>query len=593
MAKSSSALQKIIAIVSFVFISLALYSILKTPATGYEISIYSNTPLLVWIFLIGSTIGGIWIIVCKAFNNEGGNWWLLGFLILIIINFIILSMHAMRGYYLYAGQDHLLHLNWISDLIRNGYLNFGYETKRNFYPILHIFCAQISEICDISPEVVGKYLPPFFSVLFLMLFMYMLAKSSVAEKGQLLLSCAASCMLFFNSLHLMLYPHTFSVLLFVLIIYLYFQNIRKHTWEYKFLFIVLLILLPYSHPASSLVILFLIMTMELCFFVYTNRYDPKSKITFSFIPITISSMTFFMWITSFAMFGYKLRTLQISLFEPYESRHFVTLMDAAARIELGELIEYNFKMYGDNVICISLAFIAGLIILKRVFKKDNRIKYLFLLFVFFLACLPLEYSFFIVTETQTPGRLLNLLNFMTVAPVLVGFVLFELFKNKKKRIAITFVMIILSFTFLVSLFSVYHSPWTFTSAEYITEMDVTGTTWFSGHKDYLLKFDYMGGGAGTIIIPEHFNYPYNHSLGDWAAHYYQKYPHAFYKPNIYILINERCIISNSIPIIAKVKLNRASGWGFVAEDFEKLGNDPTAGRLYSNGEFNTYLVYST
>jgi len=582
-ANNENIITKIVAIICLNLIILALWVIKQSPAKGYEISIYTSTPILVWIFLIGSIAGGVSIIVHQAFSrNNRSNWWILGFLILILTNFIILSLSAFRGYFQYAGTDHMCHLRWIKNLIETGHFE-----SNNFYPAVHIFGSQISEICNISPEIVVKCLPAFLSILFLMLFMLLLAKSSLLKKGGVLLAAAASCILPFNSLHVQIYPHTFSVLLFPAIVYFYFRWSERPSWQFSLLVIILLILLPYTHPSGAVTMIFLLIAIELSRIIYDKRCNPKgiaSKIAVN--PILISFITFFMWMSSFAIFGAKLSSLWSSIFEPYENPQFMQALETAVRLEWVEVVEYNLKMYGDNIIYIVLALIAGMLIMKRVYKKETGIKYLFLLFMFFLTCIPIEYILFIGVGSETAGRMLNLLYMMTVAPVLVGFVLYELFKNKKRTFAITVVVIIIALTYGISIFSVYHSPWTFSPSWHITNMDVEGSDWFFAHRNSTYEFDAMGIDPslmlGTVgLIPAHFNYSYHETLGESLAQ------------DSYAIINKRCKLANADPMVAKARINMVSGWGFDEEDFYRFEHkDESVNRVYSNGEFWSYCVES-
>lgn len=565
---AGGAVVKAMAIISFLLIIPALILIKNNPATGYEVSIYVSTTPLVWLFLIGSTIGGISIIVHQAFSKEKNNFWLVGFFILILNNFIILSMHAFKGYFQYAGGDHMAHLSMIKNLIESGHFGSG-----NFYPMIHIFGSQISEICNISPDIVVKYLPPFLSIVFLMLFMYALAKSSVFEKGQVLLASAASCVLFFNCLHVLVYPHTFSVLLFVPILYLYFRSMEKTSWQFSLLFVLLLILLPYSHPSGALTMIFLLIAMELARIAHDRKYNLKGTVSkIAINPILISFITFFMWMSSFTIFGVRLSSLRSSIFEPSKSYEFIALKVITARLEWIEVVEYNLKMYGDTITYIILAAIAGAIIIKRIFKKEEGTRYLFMAFIFFLVCMLVEYILFIGVGGEKVGRMLNLLYMMAVAPVLVGFVLHELFKNKKRAVATTAVVIILALTFSVSVFSVYHSPWIFTPSWHITNMNVKGSDWFSEHSNSTLKFEAM---------KVDFNYSPYKTLGESLAQ------------DSYVVIDKRCELAKaSSPMVAKARLAVFRGWGFNSSDFNRLKSDPSVAKLYSSGEFDVLFVYT-
>ncbi len=413
-------IKKIISIICLVFIILALYLINNSSATEYELSIYSSTPILVWIFLIGSIGGGTYIIIQQAFSDDNGIWWMIGFLILMIDNFIILSLSGLRGYFQYAGTDHMAHLQYIKVLVDTGKMDVN-----NLYPIIHILSTQISEITNFSPDIIVRYLPAYLSVLFLMLFNHLLAKISLFEKGQVLLATATSFVPVFNSLHIQIYPHTFSVLLYTLIFYLYFQILKKPCWQFKILFAVLLILLPYTHPSGSLVMILILIPIELARLYYEKIYDPKKLRKIISYPIIISFIVFFVWQSSFAEFDNNISLIR---FDTVHNSNIAEVQKISQQLNLKEKIEYAFKMYGHKLIYIMLGLIAGILILKRL--KYIEIKYLFILFMFFIMSMPISYVIFIGMGNETMGRFLNLPYLIIVTPLLVGFVLYESFKKK-------------------------------------------------------------------------------------------------------------------------------------------------------------------
>lgn len=416
--------------------------------------------------------------------------------------------------------------------------------------------------------------------------MYLLAKSSLPEKGQMLIVCAASCTIPFNSLHIQVYPHTLSVLLFSPILYFCFERFEKPRWQFRLLFIIFLILLPYTHPSGSVTLIFLLLVMELVRIAYAKRCNINYSLSkISVNPILISFMTFFAWISSFTIFGAKFSSLWSSIFDLYNTPHLRATLDVASRLELIELVEYNLKMYGDNLIYIMLALIAGVIIIKKILNREKGAKYLLMLFVFFVMCIPIEYILFVGVRSETMGRVLNLSYMMIVAPVLVSFVLYELFKNKQGMLRITVVVIILTLTFGIGVLSIYHSPWIFSPSWHITNRDVKGSTWFLEHRNSMIEFDTKGIDAsqmkGTVeLIPEHFNYSFHETLGESL------------QEDGYVAINKRCKLANANPITAKARLDIWGGWGFTKDDFNKLERDSSVARIYSNGEFDTFLVSS-
>ena len=161
MNTSSNRTLKAITSFSLILTSIALIMIQGNPASGYEISIYRGFSSLIWAILIISSIGSIGVITFQAFSIPRSGLWKVAFMNLILNGFIIVSLHALRGYYLYTGIDQLYHLNVIQSLVHSG--NLG---ESNIYPIAHILIAACSLISNIDPHYLIQYLPSFFSILF-------------------------------------------------------------------------------------------------------------------------------------------------------------------------------------------------------------------------------------------------------------------------------------------------------------------------------------------------------------------------------------------------------------------------------------------
>ena len=140
MKTDNTRILKISAITGFILITLALILINNEPAMGYEISIYTALSPLVWIFLIGSIACGIGIIVQQAFAEESKqkSWWLIGLSMVMLSDFIILSLHALRGYFTYGRGDLLVHIGHILDL---SLIHISEPTRRT--PISYaVFCLK-------------------------------------------------------------------------------------------------------------------------------------------------------------------------------------------------------------------------------------------------------------------------------------------------------------------------------------------------------------------------------------------------------------------------------------------------------------------
>ena len=563
---------KFVACVSFIFVILNLIFIHKTPASGYELSIYSSTPFIVWVFLIGSFCGGFYIMVSQAFDkNERSKFWVIGLLLIIINNFLVLSLHGLRDYYLYSGSDHITHLNYASQIKSTGVLDHS-----NFYPIVHIYVAEFSSILNVQLIDIGIYLPPIFSILY-MIWIYALAKKCLHDRGGILLATASSSILFFNSLHIQTYPHSLSVLFMpiILIFYLKYENIR-----YRLLFIIIAVLYQFFYPLSSIMILMFIISAEFTKLVFRggikNIFNNLNKISMG--PILIMVVTFITWIASFALFGSQIRNIISATKEPMANQHIQQATQALYNIKGIEFIELFFKMYGDSLVLILLAIFAIIIIISQ--HKNIR-EELLLITVIFSISLPLQIVFFIGTKTQTLGRLLNLNYMMIAAAPLVGFALYYIAKNR--RMNVLFITLIFVLLASIGIFGVYQSPWIFQPSWQVTKMDTMGVEWADIHRNTEMPFSSMGippslKKPGGFISPEHFNYTSHRKLSD------------SFIEETYLYITERSKLANNNLITSKYRMIQSIQWGFDTSDFYRLNNDSSVHNIYVNGEFDTYLI---
>ena len=578
---------KIIAIIAFIFLTLSAIIIKSSPATGYELSIYSSVSPLVWIFLIVSVIGGTSIIVHQAFTKSKSNFWLVGFLILMFSNFIVLSLHAIRGYFLYNVGDSMGHLKLAMDIFSKGHFDKG-----NFYPITHILISEIAEICGILPVAVMRFIPAFFSILF-MVFIYLLATITLHEKGKILLASASSTVFFFSYYHVSVYTSGISVLMSPLIFYLYFKSSEKLSLQFKLLFVLFLVLYPFFHPMSSLMFIFFLAMFELTKGWYTKKLNQ-----ISLNPILISSITFFIWISSFWFFGSTIRSIFSSIHGSAEERSYFIIegYKALQNIAGFDLVELFLKMYGANVIYTIISLIAIISILKKVLRHESgkNILNILQLSLFFLGSFPLSVLIVMESKMVSLGRLLGLNYMMIAAPILVGFILHELVQlkgSKRKTISIIVLVLILMSSSTISILSVYRSPWILQHNWQVTYSYAHGGNWFSDHNCPDIISNGMGyyqcskpayyryGNDPERIIPEHFNYTYHETLGESFAQ------------DRYVVVTQICKLANANPILADVRMDPVIQWGFNESDFYRFEhNDSSANKLYSNGEFWVYFV---
>ncbi len=576
----------------FVLITVALLIIHNSPATGYELSIFSGTPAIVWVLLGVSLCCGIVIILREAFGGTKGNRWVLGFALVILVNSVVLTLHICRDYFAYASGDSVMHIQWSGELGSTGQLD-----PNNFYPIVHILMYQIAAVCGASAVAVARYFTPMLSLFSTMVCVYLLARMAVPKRSQALVCAAATAVLLLNSLHVTVYPHTFSYLLIPLALYLYFKGWGSRSWAVRASFVIALFVIPYSYPITALIVVAFLAAMELTKLAYDRGRGSDTLARFSANPVFISSITFFTWISSFYIFGATLRRLLLNLQEPLQNPYLQGLETTVGELQGDQQARLFLTMYGDTALYMILWLIGGLLVMNGLRKGEGGVARLSALFAASVVSIPLQLFVFSGTRQMTVGRLANLNYVLVLTPVFAGFVLYELFKRLGRRLAISIVTGIFVLTWAVGVLGVYHSPWIMQESWQITRMEVVGAQWFLSHGGTVPFFGGLGYrpeaprlwlGAGgrpamqyrraALLRSEHFAALRNGTLGDPPLR------------GLHMLLTKRFVVATADPAISKARFYSAMGWDFTSESLHELITGVNIDKLYSNGEFDAYFA---
>ncbi|HJX36992.1 MAG TPA: hypothetical protein VJ714_00200, partial [Anaerolineae bacterium] len=519
--QSATRLLKLVCCVCFLLIAVALLLIERySPATGYELSIYSSLPAAVWVCLIAALAGGTVIVVHQAFAGNQTRYWVAGFLALTFALCVILLLPAFRGYYLYGALDTKTHTDFAEDLLSRGHFE-----PDNQYPITHILLAQLVHASGASPQMVSEYIPVFFTVLF-MLFSYLLASSVMPKTGSALLA-AATTPLFFNYYHVCTYPQSLSVMALPLLFYLYFKGSGSASMAFRIAFVTLLLLFPYFHPAPAGVLVVSLLGAEIAKALWRRREQTSSTTMenvadrISLEPTLIASVAFLTWISSHGIF-YKtiwntLAWLRGEIEGIPRVAEVETLLQTTG-LGIGDQFVLALKMYGDNLVYLSLSMAALVIVAKRFLERRAEVRNLSTLSMPFLISGPAWVLIFASTLSVTLGRLLGSNIMMWATPVFAAFALYELFGRWKKAgpVAVTAILLCSS---VFGIFGVYHSPFILQTNWQITRQDVEGSRWFVARARPPFDRGFASLGVASTIpgrfpVPEHFGYREHRTLGE-------------------------------------------------------------------------------
>ena len=113
----------------------------SSPATGYEVSIYRATPLLVWALLGGALLIATVVIVMRTSGNLTTIAMVLGGIVMMTI----VAMPILRGYNFFGAADSLTHLGWTRDIASG-----AMDPHSLFYPGYHSLSLAVGRFTGIS-----------------------------------------------------------------------------------------------------------------------------------------------------------------------------------------------------------------------------------------------------------------------------------------------------------------------------------------------------------------------------------------------------------------------------------------------------------
>jgi len=564
---------KILLIFSFFLLFFALI-VLETSSqlSHYELSIYSSIPLF-WILIASSTSITIATAIYQLCTKNYHNFWL-SFFCILLNDFIIFSVPYFRGYYLYGSNDVFAHLEYTRFIILHG--NIG----SNYYPITHILGAEETEIWSIPPEITFKFLPVIFTMLFIV-FICFLAIVVSSRKEHVAISAVAGAIPIFSYYHVAVYPHTLSLFLFPLGFYLYFKVQKTKELGYIVALIILLVLIPYTHAITSIVFICCLGAAEVGKIIWKRRVSKLSeRITFNFF--LISLITFFMWWSSFAIFGMGLQRINNWLFA--EGSKIPRANEIMSVFQLGQekWIELLIKNYGPQLIYIVLSLVALAMVIYALKQKKIEMRDLFIVSILFLTSTLVYSLLFLTTGAMTIGRFFGSNVGAWVTPILAAYTLFVMQKTKRKDIIAMFIAITLIFSFFLGILSVYRSPWTLQPNWQATYKDASGIEWYDEHGDKITTI-VMACPIGSVAsIPPNFGYSDHEMLGESLS-----------EDSILLFGEYRQRLASENPNLLNSPIMDIWAYpNFKENDFNRLRLDESVNLLYTNEEFNVLFIKS-
>ena len=614
MRANSDAVLKIAFTTLFLLLGVAVILITRSPAKGYELSIYSPLSPLTWALLITSIVGGIGIIVYQiSRDKQEENWWQIGLLLILLGNLVIVLLPYLRGYAFPCCGDKLSHVGMVKDI-----LNSGKFASSNVYPVTHILIACFSFILNTCPEVMTNFAGPLFYLLFV-LFTYCLSRELLPKSAAILATTASTVL--FCYYYNQVFPMGFAFITFPLVFYLYFKHLKGESVSLAILLVVLIVLMVFFHPVASFVLTVALLVMELGKSPLARLYDGKKRLVRSSSPWVsqislnlplISFIILMLWLwQNFSVWNnavtnvaswFRLELLVKPMTE--------VALESFNKLGLGPLgqLELFIKVYGHYFIYLLLAAITIIMLVRRrlnLSPTNQRSAALYSSF-FLLATAVWLIDYVRPLTSLSSGRIIHLMP--ALFPPLVGMALYQIgemryngaeallksplrfYRGKVWRTIV--IGLIIAVCSLIGIFGFYPSPYRYQPYWGVSHAEEVGEYWLLQHGDPTTKVVSLGTAPcyryahalwGTQEInyphedrnehvPDHFNYAQYSTLGE------------SFEGDRYMSTREEfveMVYTKLYPQIGR----------FNGDDFAKLNRDSSSHKLYNNGEMQVWYVH--
>ena len=475
---------KTLAILCFLLISIANFISFSKPATSYELDIYKSTPLS-FVLVILCTIGGIYLIVHQVYTKQCNcnNFWIIGLFILMLSRVSLLYIPYIRGYYTWGG-DNISHMGHLFDI-----LSTSHVSSTNSYPFTHLLLSELFLILGTSPVFVVNHSTALLSA-FYVVSIYLLATVILSSRIGGILSVAAVGGVLFDGYNVFLMPNGWSILYLPFFFFIYFKNsLHGKSISTSLLIVIMMLIYPFFHPLSMTVIILLLLIIGIILYItnFAECNNNSLRKVLSFIPLNIIfvGLTIFLpWILSFQKFHLNLKNLYYSITSGSSPSAIAVMGGKLEKIDIHgfDFLKLCFKIEGDEIIFLFLSLVSFILLCKhRQMRKDNLNLIVVLGIIFFIGVLYLSYLLNIIPGLGNIGsaRLLSYLVILTPLPVafLLGYYL------NKNCISVSAILVsLIIIASILSILSLYHSPYVIRPNSQITEMDMAGANWFIYHK---------------------------------------------------------------------------------------------------------------
>jgi hypothetical protein len=600
-------------------------------AVQYEISIYSTTPLPVWVILISGIIAGSIISIYATFTKPNKVAFWAGIVIIVLVKAFMSFLPIIKGYLLYGSADTMAQLEATTDILAAG--NIG----TNIYPLPHILMSSIILASSNTLPVVGTMQGLLFLACLLnLIFIYLVAKKLFDNRQTVNIVVLASVPFLLGMFNVAFYAQGYALLILPMIIYFYLSSFGRNVWQTRVIFLLLLLSIVFTHPVVAVAWASGLLMCEL--FKAVSR-DPTSRSkgflsgikinlrNINIVPVLILGIALFQWFSKSSYFDTKINILAKTILGEAVAPPHIRAAISSIDMNLMNFVDYIVKQWSILYIYIALSVVAIAIIHVKRKEMGRKSVILSLISIFVIFGFLSDVVFFFGIQAEYPTRFIRLNTIVAMSPLFVGYIIYYLtsgLNNLRKSVLLLLIMIPVA---TLSVITLYNSPIVYGINYQKTYSDVYGFKWFLDNRDPTLWFGSLGVDHASIcfmpgyndylkdprlvaalysliylersLVPSHLGYDVHYGGAYFYGAYVTFYIHPPYitigqqfSDNTYIMVTPRFIEGWNDPTLSnnRVTAPETSRWDITPADMNAFKNDRSVDAIYSNGAFLTYLI---
>jgi len=583
----------------FLFIFFGVVISYYSPVTGYEVSIYSGSPMI----FFGLTIISIIISILLVLNSRRKLGRMLGLGLGGLSMMTIISLPLIRGYHYRGGADSLTHLG------RTKEINMGITSVIDFqYPALHTLSSIYSDIAGIGLTH-GLMMSVSIFALTFFIGIPLSVRVLTGNKNIVLIAAYSSFLLLpvnMFSTNLAIHPSSLAILFTPFLLYSFINLYHQLNRKNMIIFVLLSTTYVILHPqhAANMIIFLSFFSASLIVSLFRLDYN-EVLLTKVISPVMILFIVFWQWGSNLPAFEGAFSSFIISLLTVGEEETEAAadlVSQGSSLVQLGGSYEEMFLrifLVGFIYSVLSSIFIYKAIsselwpgYSRRIFDYVSVRDEVFMKsFVYgFFAIIGIFIAYLLTGIDYYFRHYGFMMVFVTIMGAIGGGSVIQYIQSEYEvRYANLVVSLFVILVLLSSIPVLFPSPYVYLTSDLTTEGQMSGYETTFNYEKSSIPYDHVRSDAsrfgqaieGPSTINRHEYFREGELRGGTPDHFVDQGLRQYYNVRVYLTITKQDRVRDA---------DIYNGFRFSHDDFDYLENTSGINRIHSNGEFELYLV---